>query len=113
MAMVKKTPVNTLPPIPSLPETTVNPQPRNEESPVKPTVKRLNENGKTGVESEKMTKADWNAKDKAITVTALIKSVLESPVVAQMTHGKDDDATLRVIERVFKEALFIYTKHTS
>lgn len=113
MGMVKKTPVNTLPPVPSLPETSVNPQPRNEESPVKPAFKRLNENGKTGEVSEKMTKADWNAKDRAITVTAFIKSVLESPVVAQMTHGKDDDATLRVMEKVFDKALDIYTKHTS
>jgi hypothetical protein len=92
--------------VPSLPKTSVAPQPRNEESPVKPALKRLNENGKAGTET--MTKADWSAKDRSIAMLALIADVFKSPVVAQMTMGKSDKDTLDTITKAFEHALKLY-----
>lgn len=107
MGMKTKTEqVKELTPIPELPTTTVNPQPRDEASPVRK-AEKLNGNVKTGL-NEVMSKADWAAKDRGITITALIKSVLESPVVAQMVHGKDDGSVLQTITKVFDHVLNLY-----
>lgn len=57
-------------------------------APVAPAKKRPNENGATGIDSEKMTKADWANKDSRIETVAVLKSVLESPAFAQLVVGK-------------------------
>jgi hypothetical protein len=105
MGMIKKE-TSTTPPVPELPKTSVNPQPRNEESPVKAAVKRPTENGKSN--DITMSKGDWANKDRGILVSAIIKSTLESPVVAQMTHGKSDEQVLQTLTKVIKHSLAVY-----
>lgn len=108
MGMKKKEQLVNLeiPKVPALPITTVNPQPRNEESPVKPALKRLNENGKLG--SETMTKADWGAKDRSIAMLALIADVYKSPVVAQQAVGLNQADVFALIDKHFTHALALY-----
>ena len=68
---------------PALPKTNVYQTPApGGTPPVKPASKETK-----NVDSEKMTKADWGAKDRSIETQAVLKSVLESPAYAQLVIG--------------------------
>jgi hypothetical protein len=102
---------STLPPVPSLPTTTVNPQPRNEAAPVAPAKKVVQPVERAGDDkglAERMTKQDWSNKDRAIERVAIIKSVLESPMTAQLTMGQDNVTALKTFETVFNKAIEVF-----
>lgn len=111
MGMKKKEEVTTMPPIPSLPVTTVNPQPRNEASPVAP-AKRVQAVDKAGddkiFKAPTMSKEDWANKDRAIERVALAKSVLESPFLAQLTMGQDQATAIKTFETVFNKVVEVF-----
>lgn len=106
MAMIKKTQPD-LPPIPSLPQTTVNPQADPQGiAPVRPAVKaRPNENGKEGT--------NWDARNRSIEVQAIMKSTLESPLLAHLAVGKNTVEALGLLETMFNKALELYEQKTS
>jgi hypothetical protein len=110
MGMIKKAKVSEVPPVPELPKTSVNPQPRNEASPVAPAkvVKAVERAGDDKILNEKMTKADWGAKDRSIAMLALIADVYKSPVVAQQAVGHNDAEVLALIDKHFTHALKLY-----
>ncbi len=58
--------------------------------------------GLTAKENDKMTKADWGAKDKSIETQAVLKSVLESPAFAQLVVGKREQEAFEIGSRMFK-----------
>lgn len=110
-------PKNTIPPVPELPKTSVNPQPRNEASPVAPAKKEKAGDDKVlaekqylsdGLKASTMTKADWSAKDRSIAMLALIADVYKSPVVAQQAVGHNDAEVLALIDKHFTHALALY-----
>jgi len=89
------------PPPPSLPRTTVHTTPApGGLAPVAPAVKKE--------DSEKMTKADWAAKDRDIALQAFTKSTLESPMLAQLVVGKNNRDALLTYDEVFDHALAKY-----
>ena len=103
MGMVKKAAdsvdggVGQIPPVPSLPKTTVNPQPTEGTSPVAPVQKRANENGSTG-----MTKQEWKERNDGISVDAIHKSMLESPTLANLCIGKNDQEVYELLKDFFR-----------
>lgn len=105
-------PKATIPPVPELPKTSVNPQPRNEASPVAPakaTVKAFEQKaGDDKILNDRMTKADWGAKDRSIAILALIGRVYESPVVAQQAVGRNDADVVALIDKHFEHVLALY-----
>lgn len=95
-----QTPVIPLPPPPSLPRTTVHETPApGGVAPVAPAVKKE--------DSEKMTKADWAAKDKSIECLALVMSGLKSPMLAQLVVGKNNRDALLTFREVVEEAAIL------
>jgi len=87
---------NTPPMPPALPPTTVgDTKAPGGTPPVSPAVKK-------SVDSEKMTKADWNAKDAAIELVAVMKSSLESPALAQLAVGKRRDEFFTISREFIK-----------
>lgn len=117
-------PANTavvgVPPVPSLPVTTVNPQPRNEASPVAPAKRSLGEFAKSTVQAVDKAFTEKAGDDKgfgetkpktrnrAIETQAILKSTLESPTLAQMCHGKDDMSVIKTLGDLFRAALKLY-----
>lgn len=99
-------PIPEIPSLPVLPETSVNPQPRNEESPVKPALKRFNENGKTGTDT--MSKIYWAEKNRKEDIRAILNTTVASPVVAQICIGKNESDVLKTIRTVFEFNLALY-----
>lgn len=95
-----------LPSVPSLPKTTVSP--KIDPNGVSP-VRRPNENGSLGIE-DKMTKKDWQAKDRRIETQAVLKSTLESPMLANLIIGKNEEEALQMFERLFERAMNIYDR---
>lgn len=96
-----------VPAIPVLPKTSVNPQPRNEASPVAPAkaVKAVERAG-----DEKILAKPYD-RNRSIEIQALIKSTLESPAVAQLIVGKNDGEALATITKVFEHALGLFEKN--
>lgn len=96
-------PVPAVPSVPSLPKTTV--APKADPKGVSPVLPAVN-NGETGMAKrftaadDKMSKADWQNKDKGISIDAIHKSTLESPTLANMAIGKSD-SEVRELVRVF------------
>ena len=89
------------PPPPSLPRTTIHGTiAPGGVAPVAPASKRD--------DSEKMTKADWAAKDRSIELQAILKSTLESPMLAQLVVGKNNRDALTTMAEVFESALGLY-----
>lgn len=86
-----------VPPLPTLPTTTVtNTTAPGGVPPVTPAQKRNDQ------DDEKMTKADWARKDANIGIDAVIKSSLESPALAQMVVGKNDNEAFDLSRRYIK-----------
>lgn len=84
------------PPPPSLPPTTVTQTPApGGIPPVAPARRDVNQD-------DKMTKADWQEKDKGISIDAVIKSSLESPALAQMVVGKNEVEAFELSRRYVK-----------
>lgn len=105
MGMAKKesTPI---PDVPKLPETTVGAtKAPGGTPPVAPAARRPNENGKDGLDSERMSKADWANKDKAIELTAIEKSSIESPLLAHMVMGKNQEEAFALVRAFTKHNL--------
>jgi hypothetical protein len=89
------------PPPPSLPKTSVHTtQAPGGIAPVAPASKRE--------DPEKMTKADWAAKDRSIELQAILKSTLESPMLAQLVVGKNNRDALLTLTEVFEHSLNLY-----
>lgn len=87
-----------VPPVPSLPKTSVAPKADpNGVSPVAPAKKRVNENGSDG-----MTKQDWADKDARISVDAIHKSTLESPTLANLIIGKNQVEAFQTVRDFLK-----------
>lgn len=97
-------PVASVPsPVPSLPPTTLAATPApGGVPPVTPAVK------KADVDSEKMTKKDWANKDRTIELQAIMKSTLESPMVAQLAVGKRIEEVLETVKTVYEFSLALY-----
>lgn len=90
---------STLPPIPTVPLI------------MKSIVKAVEQKERAGDDkmlSEKMTKADWGAKDRSIAMLALIADVYKSPVVAQQSVGLNQADVFALIDKHFAHALNIY-----
>lgn len=100
-AFEENTKVTTLPSLPptSLPTTKAP----GGVPPVAPAKKK-----EKGVDSEKMTKADWANKDRSIELQAILKSVLESPALAQMSVGKNQIEVFTLKTAFYKSALQDY-----
>lgn len=108
-----------IPPVPSLPKTSVAPKSDpNGVSPVAPTIvssgfagiKKWEQNGDKGLgkvldKDNTMSKADWQNKDKGISIDAIHKSTLESPTLANLAIGKNDDEVLALTRKFFKYQL--------
>lgn len=100
--------VFTIPPVPSLPKTSVAPKSDpNGVSPVAPTSdKGL---GKVlavkSASGDNMSKQDWADKDARISIDAIHKSSLESPTLANLAIGKNDDEVLALTRKFFKYQL--------
>lgn len=62
----------------------------------------------TKVDPDKMSKADWQAKDRSIELQAIVKSTLESPMLAQLVVGKNNRDALLTFTEVFEHALAVY-----
>lgn len=77
-------PKASVPPVPSLPKTTVT------DTPAPGGTAPISKAGKKE-DSEIMTKADWSNKDRAIERVAIFKSVLEGSAYAQLVVGKRTD----------------------
>jgi hypothetical protein len=89
------------PPPPSLPRTSLPATTApGGVAPVAPAVKKE--------DSEKMTKADWAAKDRSIELQAILKSTLESPMLAQLVVGKNNRDALLTLTEVFEHSLSLY-----
>lgn len=90
-------------PVPSLPPTTLAATPAPTGAvPVTPAAK------KADVDSEKMTKKDWANKDRTIELQAIMKSTLESPMVAQLAVGKRIEEVLETVKTVYEFSLALY-----
>jgi len=87
-------------PIPSIPKTAVEDTPAP--GGVAPVAKAGDDKGFKAKDSEKMTKADWGAKDKSIETQAVLKSVLESPAYAQLVVGKKEAEAFDIGARMFE-----------
>lgn len=104
------------PPPPSLPQTSLPATPApGGIAPVAPAGYRkdivnggLVKLGPINGDSEKMTKADWAAKDRSIELQAIIKSTLESPLLAQLVVGKNNRDALLTLTEVFEHSLSLY-----
>lgn len=91
-AKVGSTEQSAVPPVPSLPKTTVTEtKAPGGEKPVAPANKAVPTS-----DPDKMSKQDWANKDKAIERIAIFKSVLEGSAYAQLTVGKRLDESLQV-----------------
>jgi hypothetical protein len=89
------------PPPPSLPRTTVHTTPApGGVAPIAPASKNI--------DSEKMTKQDWKDKDRSIELQAILKSTLESPMLAQLVVGKNNRDALSTLTEVFEHSLSLY-----
>lgn len=62
----------------------------------------------TPVDTEKMTKKDWANKDRTIELQAIMKSTLESPMVAQLAVGKRIEEVLDTVKAVYEFSLALY-----
>jgi len=62
----------------------------------------------TPVDTEKMTKKDWANKDRTIELQAIMKSTLESPMVAQLAVGKRIEEVLETVRVVYEYSLALY-----
>lgn len=77
------TSVSSVPPVPSLPPTTLGAtQIPGGVAPVAPA------KAVASVDTEKMTKNDWLKKDESIELVAIMKSSIESGIMAQLAVGK-------------------------
>lgn len=96
--------VSQLPPVPSLPSTTTKETiaPKGV-APVAPAAKKVEV-----ADSEKMTKKDWANKDRTIELQAIMKSTLESPMVAQLAVGKRIEEVLQTVKAVYEFSLALY-----
>jgi len=94
-------PVALPPPPPSLPRTSLPATPApGGVAPVAPAVKRD--------ESDKMTKEDWGVRNRSIELQAILKSTLESPMLAQLVVGKNNRDALITLTEVFEHSLSLY-----
>lgn len=97
-----------VPNVPTLPKTSVNPKvDPNGVSPVAPTSdkglgKVLAAKSASG---DNMSKQDWADKDARISIDAIHKSSLESPTLANLAIGKNDDEVLALTRKFFKYQL--------
>jgi hypothetical protein len=57
---------------------------------------------------DKMSKEDWNVRNKSIELQAIIKSTLESPMLAQLVVGKNNKDALLTLTEVFEHSLALY-----
>jgi hypothetical protein len=108
-------PVMLPPPPPSLPRTSLpaTPAPGGEIAVVPAGYRKDIVSGelvKRGpvADTEKMTKADWAAKDRSIELQAILKSTLESPMLAQLVVGKNNRDALITLTEVFEHSLSLY-----
>jgi len=96
--------VPAVPAVPSLPTTatheTVAPK---GVAPVTPAQRRPE-----GSSDDKMTKADWADRNRTIELQAIMKSTLESPMLAQLAVGKRFEETLQNVHALFEFALNLY-----
>lgn len=58
--------------------------------------------------SDRMTKQDWSNKDRAIERVALMKSVLESPVLGQRVIGLNQADAFKEFEAWFNKAVEVF-----
>jgi hypothetical protein len=95
--------VSQVPAIPSLPPTTVTatkaPGGIPPVAPASSVKRQENDNDK---------KTDWAAKDKSIETQAILKSVLESPALAQMSVGKREEEVFQTGKRMFDFFLQVF-----
>jgi hypothetical protein len=92
------------PPPPSLPRTSVHTTPApGGVAPVAPASKRD--------ESDKMSKEDWNVRNRSIELQAILKSTLESPMLAQLVVGKNNHDALFTLTEIFEHSLNLYESH--
>lgn len=83
--------LDSQPAAPSLPLTTVHETPApGGAAPIAPATK-VEPAVRVWVDENVMTKADWGAKDRSISIDAVIKSTLESPALAQLVVGKNQE----------------------
>lgn len=132
---MKKKDLNTnstsVPPVPSIPLTTVNPQPRNEASPVAPAKKTpiqaveqkkplppgvypyndetLSHPISERAGDDKMLKGPGpKTRDRSIELQALLKSTIESPLLAQLTMGCSVGISLEVLTEIYGKVVNLY-----
>lgn len=97
------------PPVPDLPKTSVAPvADKQAAAPIAPAKKLVQAVDKERPGDDKMSKQDWSNKDRAIERVAIIKSVLESPFLAQLTMGQDETTALKTLETVFNKAVAVF-----
>ena len=100
-------PDSSIPSIPSLPVTSVNPQPRNEASPVAPAGKVVRPLERAG-DDKGFGENKVKPRDRAIETQAILKSTLESPFLAQLTMGQNKVEATETLKYVFSFALKLY-----
>ena len=95
---------STLPPIPAVPSVPVA------KKVVQPLEQRSERAGddKGFSQSERMTKADWSNKDRQIEKVAIMKSVLESPLLGQRIIGLNQKDAFVEFRAWFDEAINVF-----
>lgn len=95
-------------PVPSLPQTTVHTTPApGGVPPVRPAVRP---SVAPATDPDRMSKQDWADRNRTIELQAILKSTLESPMLAQLAVGKNTLEALGLVETVFTSALALYDK---
>lgn len=89
-------------PVPSLPLTTT------QETVAPKGIAPVAPANKAVIDPEKMSKADWSRKDRTIELQAIMKSTLESPMVAQLAVGKRIEEVLQTVKAVYEFSLDLY-----
>jgi hypothetical protein len=103
-------PVTLPPPPPSLPRTSLPATPApGGVAPVAPAQKRAEEAlAAAEKQSDRMTKEDWGVRNRSIELQAILKSTLESPMLAQLVVGKNNRDALVTLTEVFEHSLNLY-----
>lgn len=90
------TEAQNLPPVPPLPKI------------VKAVEQTKEKAGDDKVLSDRMTKQDWSNKDRAIERVAIIKSVLESPMLAQLVVGRNEKESFETLTKLFNHSVELF-----